>query len=118
MNNAKKFRSEIVAYLVIVVGVGVPALAQQFVSKAPTAADWAALAKLPDFNGVWERSGVGGGGNPAFGTATPAAPRGDQPPAGNRGGAGPQRGGPAMEVALLLPEDEAEVHPSLHNMKR
>src|SRR5262245_32305742 len=36
--------------------------AQNAVTKAPTAADWAALAKLPDFTGVWERGGVGGGG--------------------------------------------------------
>ena len=58
--------------------------ARQFVSKAPTAADWAALGKLPDLNGVWERGGVGGGGNgnAAFGP---------QPTPGNRGAA-PQRG--------------------------
>ena len=30
------------------------AIAQGFKRPAPTAADWAALAKLPDFNGVWE----------------------------------------------------------------
>src|SRR5688500_4839001 len=29
---------------------------QKFTSKAPTAADWAALARLPDFTGVWEIS--------------------------------------------------------------
>src|SRR5688572_3773820 len=29
---------------------------QKFTSKAPAAADWAALAKLPDFTGVWEIS--------------------------------------------------------------
>jgi len=35
-----------------------PANAQspKFTPKAPTAADWAALAKLPDFTGVWEVS--------------------------------------------------------------
>lgn len=32
------------------------AQAKKFTSKAPTAADWAALAKLPDFTGVWEVS--------------------------------------------------------------
>jgi hypothetical protein len=32
------------------------AAAQKFTSRAPTAADWAALAKLPDFTGVWEIS--------------------------------------------------------------
>lgn len=72
--------------------VGLAMAGQQAVYKAPTPADWAALAKLPDFSGVWERGGVGGGGNPAFGTAPAAgAARGNQGAAGNRGGA-PQRG--------------------------
>ena len=51
--------------------------AQDFVSKAPTAADWAALATLPDFNGVWERG------------AAPAAPRGGGAPAAPRSGGAP-----------------------------
>jgi len=71
--------------------LGTIAIAQQFVSKAPTPADWAALAKLPDFSGVWERAGVGGGGNPVFGTP-PAAGRGAAPQRGAqgpRGAAGP-----------------------------
>jgi hypothetical protein len=36
---------------------------QNFKRPAPTAADWAALAKLPDFTGVWEvpMGGPGGG---------------------------------------------------------
>jgi len=45
------------------------ALAQKVTRKPPTAEDWAALAKLPDFTGVWE---VGMGG----------PPRGAAPPAG------------------------------------
>src|SRR5262245_33540261 len=60
-------------------------MAQEFISKAPTPADWTALSKLPDLNGVWERGGVGGGGNPAFGTAPAASARGAQAPAGNTG---------------------------------
>jgi len=54
-----------------------PATAQTAAAKIPppTAADWAALAKLPDFGGVWE---VGGGGGRGRGAAqgpalTPAA---------------------------------------------
>ena len=52
---------------------GSPGGAQGVIRKAPTAADWAALAKLPDLNGVWEaapggRSG-GRGAGPSF---TPA----------------------------------------------
>jgi hypothetical protein len=73
-------------------GICAVLLGQEFISKAPTPADWAAMAKLPDFNGVWERGGVGGGGNAAFGTA-PAAPRGNAVPAANENrGAAPQRG--------------------------
>src|SRR5262245_11098565 len=90
MHNVKKSRLEIVVSVLIATTFAVTVPAQQKISKAPTPAEWAALAKLPDFNGVWERAGVGGGGNPAFGTA-PTTPRGNQPPAGNRGGA-PQRG--------------------------
>jgi hypothetical protein len=45
--------------------------------SAPTAADWAALAKLPDFTGVWEIAMGGGGGRgrglPQGPALTPAA---------------------------------------------
>jgi hypothetical protein len=116
----------------VMVAVGSAATAQQFVTKAPTPADWAALAKLPDFNGVWERGGGGGGGGAARGgggaargDATPArgaagaAPRGNA--AGGRGAAGAgagggQRGGrgggmqltpkaEALRAAYRAPED-------------
>ena len=40
----------------------VATLAQWAVYQKPTAADWAALAELPDFSGVWEQSGGGFGG--------------------------------------------------------
>jgi hypothetical protein len=45
--------------------------AQSFATKPPTEADWIALAKLPDFTGVWERAG-GGGGGAARPSLTPA----------------------------------------------
>jgi hypothetical protein len=41
---------------------------QKFTAKAPTPADWAALAKLPDFGGVWE---VSPGARGAAGSAAP-----------------------------------------------
>lgn len=72
-----KYRQRIL--LVISAAVfGSAAFAQNFVTKAPTAADWAALAKLPDFTGVWERDGVGGGGarGGRGGGAAPARPSG------------------------------------------
>src|SRR5262252_9497076 len=86
-------------FLAVIAGSGLAmtaicsaAVGQEFIYKAPTPADWAAMAKLPDFSGVWERGGVGGGGNAAFGTA-PAAPRGNGTPAGNTNrGTGTQRG--------------------------
>src|SRR5437667_6162996 len=46
------------------------ARAQKFTPKAPTAADWAALAKLPDFTGVWEVSP----GSRGAATAPPSRP--------------------------------------------
>src|SRR5262249_6314126 len=78
MNNKRKLWFVIAAAALITVGAGSVATAQQATYKAPTAADWAALAKLPDFSGVWERGGGGGGG------ARGGAPRG-----GGRGAAAP-----------------------------
>jgi hypothetical protein len=50
------------ALLAIAALLGMPAaIAQWAVYEAPTADDWAALAELPDFSGVWERGGGGGG---------------------------------------------------------
>ena len=43
------------------------AAAQRATLKAPTPADWAAMAKLPDLTGVWERVGGGGGARGAVG---------------------------------------------------
>jgi hypothetical protein len=52
-----------------------PAAAQTAAAKsAPTAADWAALAKLPDFGGVWEIGLGGGGGGRGRGTAPQGPP--------------------------------------------
>src|SRR5687767_15022957 len=49
--------------------------AQDAIQRAPTAADWAALAKLPDFSGVWEAGGGGGGGRGAGRGGAPAGPQ-------------------------------------------
>ncbi|HEY2385097.1 MAG TPA: hypothetical protein VGK48_28305 [Terriglobia bacterium] len=86
---------------------GLALAAQQPVYKAPTPADWAAMSKLPDFSGVWERGG-GGGGNAAFGTApAPAAPRGNPAPAGNRGAAPPRGARGGARGPSFTPEYEA-----------
>src|SRR6185436_7781481 len=88
-----------VAAILFSTALGSAVAAQQVITKQPTAADWAALAKLPDFNGVWER---GGGGAPrGNAAAAPAAPRGAAAPAAPRGAgaaapaAAPQAGGAA-----------------------
>ena len=71
------------------VAIGAVAVAQSFTSKAPTAADWAALSKLPDFTGVWE---LGRDAAPQRGA--PAA-RGD--------GRGAARGGRGAAAAGVAP---------------
>jgi hypothetical protein len=73
-----------------------PVHAQDFITKSPTAADWAAMAKLPDFNGVWEQGGGGRAGGGAPGGPPPAAgaPGRAGAPAGPPAGAAPA-GGPA-----------------------
>ena len=75
---------------VIIVSVGSAASGQKAPPSAPTAADWEAIAKLPDFTGVWEVSL--GGGNRA---AAPAA--------GNRGAGAPA--GPSLTPAYAAKRD-------------
>jgi hypothetical protein len=123
MTTSKKVLATSVAAILFSTVIGLDVAAQQFITKKPTDAEWAALAKLPDFNGVWER---GGGGAPR-GNAAPAAaapaPRGaggatpaaaPQAGAAARGAAGGRggRGGPqltpeyeAKRAAYKAPED-------------
>jgi len=62
----------------LVTGVTISVAAQEWKTKPPAIADWAALAKLPDLAGVWEaptvgRGGaVGAGGPPPVPQLTPA----------------------------------------------
>jgi hypothetical protein len=71
MTPHKKRTSGIVAAVVVSAALSSVAGAQKVSTKVPTAADWAALAKLPDFTGVWERGGGGGGAGRG---AAPAGP--------------------------------------------
>jgi hypothetical protein len=80
MSSSRKIRSTAVAALLAAGVAGVPATAQQAKPTPPTAADWTALAKLPDFTGVWEVSfgppGVrGGAGRGARAGGPPAGPQ-------------------------------------------
>src|SRR5262245_39849336 len=83
MPSSRKIRSMAVAVLLAACAAGVPATAQQAKPMPPTAADWAALAKLPDFTGVWEvsfgppggRGAGGGGGRGARAGGPPAGPQ-------------------------------------------
>src|SRR5690606_18087559 len=74
----------------------VPAAAQWAVYKKPTAEDWAALANLPDFSGVWERGGgAARGGGPAGGAPRAGGAPGGAPRAGGPPGGAPRAGGAA-----------------------
>ena len=57
--------------LLLVTGVTIAVAAQESKSKPPAAADWAALAKLPDLTGVWEAPTVGRGGRGPAGGPPP-----------------------------------------------
>src|SRR5688572_17796854 len=109
MTTPQRVFSVSVAAILFSTAIGATVAAQQFVTKQPTAADWAALAKLPDFNGVWERGAAPRGNAPA---AAPAAPRGAAAPpaaaAAGRGGAGGRGGGGRGGGVQLTPEYEAK----------
>ena len=114
MTTPKLFLSTTTATLLLAAGwssIG----AQGFVTKKPNAADWAALANLPDFNGVWERGGAAPRGNAgqAGNRGAEAAPAGGARGGAARGGrgggaAGAQRGGGGRGGGMqLTPEYEA-----------
>ena len=83
MNSAPKF---LFGVLATSLALAPRAAAQKVTRPAPTAADWAAMAKLPDFSGVWEIP-LGGGraGRAGRGGAPSAAAQG-RGPAGRAGG--------------------------------
>jgi len=71
--------------LLLVTALTVSVAMQQSKPKPPGAADWAALAKLPDLTGVWEAPTVGRGGRgPA--AAPPDAASTPPPAAHTHGG--------------------------------
>ena len=70
------YRTVAVTLLLAEFGPAEFAHAQKPGARPPTEADWAAVAKLPDFTSVWEAGGGGGrgraGGPPASPQLTPA----------------------------------------------
>jgi hypothetical protein len=90
MNRTRNFFFGILA---AALAFGPAAAAQVVVRTAPTVADWAALAKRPDFTGVWETAPGGGRGGGGRG----AAPAGAS--AGRAGRGGGQGGGPSLTPA-------------------
>lgn len=74
----------------------------KFGTKPPTAADWAALAKLPDLNGVWEATTVGaarGRGAAAAAAEVFGGRPGQSAPAGRAVRAGGPPRGPQLTPA-------------------
>ena len=101
-NISQHFRGVLVALIVSAV-CGAMVEGQTFTRPAPTAGDWAALGKLPDFTGVWELGrdpAPQRGAPPARGDARGAAPDGASGAArGGRGaaaGRGRGQGGPSF----------------------
>jgi len=89
MENARKILSGILMILIAGVWMDLSAFAQK-APAAPTPADWAAVAKLPDLTGVWEAA-LGGGGARGAAAAPAAGGRGAAPAAGRgAAAAGPQ----------------------------
>ena len=95
MTNRTKLLASVATAVTLFCGVAAAQTASEwlkFGTKPPTAADWAALAKLPDLNGVWEATTVGA--NRGRGAAAAAAEvfggrAGQGAPAGGRQGAEP-----------------------------
>jgi len=97
MPRSRNITFGLLAAATLVWGQAIPA--PKAAHKAPTAADWGALGKLPDFTGVWEIPLGGGATRGGAGRgATPAAP------GANRTGGGR---GPAAQP-LLTPEYAAK----------
>ena len=95
MQRQHRFSSWFVAGSLALCGSWAAVQAQQPARQPPTAADWTAVAKLPDFTGVWE-IGLGG-----------PAPRGAPPP--GRGADGAARGrGRGAAGPSLTPEYAAK----------
>jgi hypothetical protein len=73
MNKTPRIVVAFAAALLAPAALGSVVVAQSFTTRAPAAADWAALAKLPDFTGVWETGPRGGRGGRGAGRGSAPA---------------------------------------------
>ena len=95
-------RSRAFVSTLLVTGVMAVASAQEWKTKSPTLADWTGMAKLPDFNGVWE-TGRPPGAAPPPGRASGAA---GAPAAGRGRAAGAAPAGPQLTPAYVAKRQE------------
>jgi hypothetical protein len=110
MKSTGKILLGLVASLFTVAAFGPLGLAQfNKLRPKPTEADWAALAKLPDFTGVWEAGG--GGGGRGGGARSDAGARGDRGATGRGDAAG--RGGRGRGGPSYTPEYLAKARPNI-----
>jgi hypothetical protein len=98
----KRTREILVGLVAVALVLGPTAMAQTVTRKAPTAADWASLAKLPDFTGVWE-VGLGGGGGGRAGAGRGAA--------ATKGGRAGRGGGPSLTPAYAAKAQARPANP-------
>jgi hypothetical protein len=102
-------RTSVRFFAAMIIGSTVGLYAQQnFVPKKPTESDWAAVAKLPDFTGVWEATfggGGGGRGGRARAGGAPAFPAGPQltPAYADKRRANQAKGAEDSQAANCLP---------------
>lgn len=100
-------RRDLLRGLAASLAVGPLVAAEKFVPKPPTAADWAAIAKLPDFTGVWEV--VMGGPRPSGGRGARAGAPARSATVNGATSAGNPFGFPTRERPSLTPEYAAKV---------
>src|SRR5262245_34387585 len=94
----------VVVVVAAVIGTAVTVRAQEWKTKSPTTAEWTAMAKLPDFNGVWEAGRAPAAAPAAAASGAGAAGRAGAPAAGApRAGGGGRAGGGAPGGPQLTP---------------
>ena len=92
------------AAAIVAATLGGVVAAQEWKTTPPTASDWAAIAKLPDFTGVWEATTVGRGGAAATTGARAGGAAGARGAAGGAAAAGAARRGGAARGAAAGPQ--------------